>query len=1315
VVSIRNRPKIWEAWRSDAQVGEARPCTRVTVEKEWWLKTTPATLGTWKRGPARWWQPFDRAQQRETELPNVVSVNMNRSLEADAGSCDIIITNTVMPDYGVPEINPGEFGTPGAFTFDHGVGQDARARWSHATNEWMGVLTPNALIRTYQGFGGHDKTLGAALTDGNIILNGVWLIDDVQITSDGTLSLKCRDMMKLLIDQQLYPPLVPTNLYPAKYERWVTKNNAFPRKLPPPSNHCYHGQYFNSSTDMHYGEWITHATGHPGTDAFDMTPEGAEPFAHQATFWLSEPHQGPGETAWIEFLIDGGNSGDINEIYCHPGGGPLLGYPDGMYYVMVSIQEKGTWVWPETSQGGITPEGVPFVSTFVPGVGGEGLPQNTQSFRLPRMYHATLVRLTLTNLLPTWSRPYGNDWGMTYDYRCALRKVMACRKVNPDDANYNNIVYTGTSIPANNDQFSGYWQVRATGQIYAFGDARLYWPNSPRLSLREIATGMAAHPDGRGYWTVDTSGVVLAAGSAGWYEDRSSSATKSVVDIAATPNGYGYWILERDGTVYPYGDAADYGSSYHSASMQNGAPAHAQSIESHPTASGYWVLWSDGYVDAKGLPNYGRAHLPPLLPLEWYTQIHATSTGLGYWIISGTGAIICKGDAPDHGRSTRSSPEWQGANWFYGLVWDLIRSSHPGDKGYMFQHADGTLEPKGGGTDDFGSIGTGMSRERSPGNYKDYSDIVKDLLLWAGFYLYRQPPVANDKPAVFGNIETTGAWSDTVLPPEMFDKRPVYDAIKDLRDMFGYIFYCDQEGGIRWESPSWWQMGNYLSTGEAFGQMPEIDESVNLLNHSIQLSGGSAWSEIIIADSNPLPIEAGKEVSKTVTQTRIEPKTKKMLRGMQHLYMRTHDKLSNPREQKVMADLIDMKMWFSRRLGQVTCTANPLIDLNDQVRVIERQTGEVWVHYIRSIDTSHDLESGEYTMNLTTHWLGGGPFDKFTIFYAGVGRPQGDGYWTITLGGTMGQNANSGVSEYKSGLYAFGAALLIEDHEADSHTEDIIAIRSTASGTGLYSLDLSGKVLTYGDAVHRGQLNVQRSHQNPGPDVCAMALTPSGNGYWLLQRNGTVTPFGDAVWKGHVPPTGAFIGTSTSPNWAADIEAHPTTMGYWGLDSNGIVTARGVPSHGNGDRTGFTATETYTAIRHTTDGNGYWLLSGSGKIRNKANAPSYGDAGPWTGPWYYGLTWDMIVNPDDTYILVRANGSLESHGGARLYTPVVRNNTKYYALIPADRAEALDDIDQVFPVSADVAKFLAGTGSKAAANAIASNFGTPPDAKKALK
>jgi cell division ATPase FtsA len=75
-------------------------------------------------------------------------------------------------------------------------------------------------------------------------------------------------------------------------------------------------------------------------------------------------------------------------------------------------------------------------------------------------------------------------------------------------------------------------------------------------------------------------------------------------------------------------------------------------------------------------------------------------------------------------------------------------------------------------------------------------------------------------------------------------------------------------------------------------------------------------------------------------------------------------------EVRILAELVALHIWFRQRVGNVTCVANPAIQLDDQVRIYERQTGETYIHYVRGINTTHDLDAGTYTMTLTTHWMG---------------------------------------------------------------------------------------------------------------------------------------------------------------------------------------------------------------------------------------------------------------------------------------------------------------------------------------------------------
>ena len=82
-----------------------------------------------------------------------------------------------------------------------------------------------------------------------------------------------------------------------------------------------------------------------------------------------------------------------------------------------------------------------------------------------------------------------------------------------------------------------------------------------------------------------------------------------------------------------------------------------------------------------------------------------------------------------------------------------------------------------------------------------------------------------------------------------------------------------------------------------------------------------------------------------------------------------------------MAELIGMKILFSYRKGTAKIIANPYLQLDDQVRIYERITNEFNVHYVSGISSRMDLETGEYTMDVTTHWLGQDPSTDWFVDY----------------------------------------------------------------------------------------------------------------------------------------------------------------------------------------------------------------------------------------------------------------------------------------------------------------------------------------------
>lgn len=80
-----------------------------------------------------------------------------------------------------------------------------------------------------------------------------------------------------------------------------------------------------------------------------------------------------------------------------------------------------------------------------------------------------------------------------------------------------------------------------------------------------------------------------------------------------------------------------------------------------------------------------------------------------------------------------------------------------------------------------------------------------------------------------------------------------------------------------------------------------------------------------------------------------------------------------------MADLITLRQLFTYRTDKVTIPGNPAIQVDDQVRIYERQTEEGFLHYVTEMSMTWSLETGKYTYDLSTHWLGDKTFSNWTF------------------------------------------------------------------------------------------------------------------------------------------------------------------------------------------------------------------------------------------------------------------------------------------------------------------------------------------------
>ena len=216
--------------------------------------------------------------------------------------------------------------------------------------------------------------------------------------------------------------------------------------------------------------------------------------------------------------------------------------------------------------------------------------------------------------------------------------------------------------------------------VTGFGSAATYGSPPPGTDV----VGMAATPDGRGYWLASEDGGVFAFGDAPFVGSAARLPLQApVVAIAATPDGGGYWLAGADGAVMAFGDASFHGSA---AALPLDSPVVG--IAATPDGGGYWLAASDGAVFAFGdAPFLGAAPggSPPV------AAIAARDRG-GYWLAATTGAVFSFGDAGFHGVAAGSAP-------VVGLA------ATPDGGGYWLLAADGVVSARGDALPDGSAFG----------------------------------------------------------------------------------------------------------------------------------------------------------------------------------------------------------------------------------------------------------------------------------------------------------------------------------------------------------------------------------------------------------------------------------------------------------------------------------------------------------------------------------------------------------------------------------------------------------------------------------
>jgi hypothetical protein len=107
----------------------------------------------------------------------------------------------------------------------------------------------------------------------------------------------------------------------------------------------------------------------------------------------------------------------------------------------------------------------------------------------------------------------------------------------------------------------GYWLVASDGGIFSFGDATFHG-STGNIHLNRPIVGMAATPDGQGYWLVASDGGIFSFGDATFHGSTGNiHLNQPIVGMASTPDGGGYWLVASDGGIFSFGDATFDGSA----------------------------------------------------------------------------------------------------------------------------------------------------------------------------------------------------------------------------------------------------------------------------------------------------------------------------------------------------------------------------------------------------------------------------------------------------------------------------------------------------------------------------------------------------------------------------------------------------------------------------------------------------------------------------------------------------------------------------------------------------------------------------------
>lgn len=233
---------------------------------------------------------------------------------------------------------------------------------------------------------------------------------------------------------------------------------------------------------------------------------------------------------------------------------------------------------------------------------------------------------------------------------------------------------------------------------------------------------------------------------------------------------------------------------------------------------------------------------------------------------------------------------------------------------------------------------------------------------------------------IWGDIEMSGRGAKVDLGVEIWDKKPLLDGITYIKDILGFVFFVDEHGAAQWRSPNTFRKGNWLSDASGLSltrtaDYISIDDEDAILGLRAVLSSRSIKDHVFVANVNGKvgAVSAGR-VPQSVGFRRVGGYTDQNF---------TEDE-DGRKDCQIMADMITLRQLWTYRQNSLRIPADPRIQVDDQVEITERTTGEAYFHYVKAISTQWDLESGKWTMDLTTQWLGSDPTGEWAFTTTGL-------------------------------------------------------------------------------------------------------------------------------------------------------------------------------------------------------------------------------------------------------------------------------------------------------------------------------------------